>query len=564
MAAGYAVIGADGRETARSAAFDEADVTQRVPLADGSTLLVSGGSETEALRRELAQARQTNDARQTFMSRMSHDIRTPMNAIVGLTALARTHIDERPRVADALMKIETASTQLLSLINEVLDMSYLDSGRFRVASAPFALSDLLHAVMTVIRPLAEKKQQTLRLSAGAVEAENFRGDADRLRQVFVNIANNAVKYTSEGGRIGLSVSVTKTGQTALLRFVCRDNGMGMSEAFLARLFEPFERAENGAVSRTEGTGLGMSIVKKLTEAMGGSIAVKSREWMGTEVTVEVPLECVEQEPVPAALTGRKLLIIEADEDRRAAYERILGEAGAMLTVVPGASEAVEALTEAAFTGTPFSLCVIGGSRTDDGTLYDAAEYLHQASPGMVLVLVSDDDWDKIEYRAGRAGIRYFLPLPFFAGSLTAGLSRALTGEESGGTVTEAPDLTGMHLLLAEDNPINREIALEFLKSTHAAVDAAEDGRAAVNTYLQSAPGTYGCILMDVQMPVMDGYEATRAIRESGRPDADVPIYAMTANTFAEDIARAREAGMNGHIAKPVDIAVLMQTLRRLR
>ncbi len=521
-------------------------------------------ADNRILRERLREADDANRAKEVFLSNMSHDIRTPMNAIVGMTALAKKHIDEKTRVVDALNKIETASTHLLGLINDVLDMSRINSGRMKLLEARFSLSDLLHETMTILRPQMEKKGHRYELVTENIFAESFVGDALRLRQIYVNIVNNAVKYTDEGGEISLHVSEEKEGELCRLNFVCQDNGIGMSEEFLKRIFEPFERVNSSTISRIEGTGLGMSIVKKLVEAMDGWIHIESELGKGTCVTISTPLPVDQEQVRTEELTNKTLLILEADEALRADYRRYLEEYGISFSLVSTVEEAFNALADADFQNRAYDAAIIGRSLRGTGSVLDIAGYLHKSYPELILVLARDEEWSELEYRATRCGVHSFIPLPFFRKSLLGALNTALRPEEQ--TVSgEAVVLEGMRILLVEDNLINREIAREILESTKAEVVTAEDGREAVERYLAEEAGTFDLILMDVQMPVMDGYSATKAIRGSGRPDAlTIPIYAMTANTFAEDIAHAKSAGMNGHIAKPIDINAMMQTLRQLR
>lgn len=520
--------------------------------------------EIEKLKTQLEDAKASNMAKEAFLSNMSHDIRTPMNAIVGMTALAKKHIDEKARVADALGKIETASGHLLSLINEVLDMSRIDSGRMKITNERFSLSDLLHDVITIIQPQMEQKGHTWKLETRDISQEFLIGDVLRLRQIYVNIINNAVKYTPDGGNIMLSITEKVSGDACDLVFCCRDNGIGMSEDFLSRIFDPFERAGSTTVSKIEGTGLGMSIVKRLAEAMDGSIDIKSATGEGTSVTISIPMP-FEDVPLSASfLADKRFLIIESDDELKKLYEEYLGEYGIAHKTVPSASYAVSVLAEAEYDHTEYSAVIIGRSREDSGSIFDIASYIRNARPDMTVILISDSNWDEIQYQANRSGITHFIPLPFFRKSLLNGITNALADDSSPDNSFGAPDLKGKRLLLVEDNLINMEIAKEILSATGAEIDTAENGARAVECFKASKEGEYCVILMDVQMPVMDGYEATRNIRSVERSDAGtIPIFAMTANTFAEDIARAHEAGMNGHIAKPIDINILMQTLMKV-
>ena len=520
-------------------------------------------AENRELRLQLQQALEASAAKETFLSNMSHDIRTPMNAIVGMTALAKRYIDEKSRVMDALDKIETASGHLLNLINDMLDMSRINSGRLKLTSEPFSLSDLIHDILIIIRPQMESRKHDFRLHLEHIEAESFLGDPLRIRQILVNILSNAAKYTEDGGRVEFTVSEEAGPERCLLDFTCRDNGIGMSKEFLERIFEPFERVNSSTISRIEGTGLGMSIVRRLVDAMEGEIRIDSTPGEGTEVRIRLPLKVEKIQAETSALRGKRLLVVEQDEKRREIYAKYLGEFNLEHTVVSAMPEALSALTEADFRQQPYHLVLIGGMKEGSARMLDLAAYLHESWPGVTLVLISEDDWPRIEYRANRAGVRHFIPVPVFRRTLVNGLNAALEGEADESSSAGSPNLEGKRILLVEDNAINREIAVEVLKMTNAAVDTAENGREGAEKFLSSPEGTYDLILMDIQMPVLDGYGAVRMIRSSARADAaGIPIYAMTANTFAEDVAKAREAGMNGHIAKPLDIGALMHILRK--
>ena len=520
-------------------------------------------AENRELRLQLQQALEASAAKETFLGNMSHDIRTPMNAIVGMTALAKRYIDEKSRVMDALDKIETAGGHLLNLINDMLDMSRINSGRLKLTSEAFSLSDLIHDILIIVRPQMESRKHDFRLHLEHIEAESFLGDPLRIRQILVNILSNAAKYTEDGGRVEFTVSEEAGPERCFLDFTCRDNGIGMSKEFLERIFEPFERVNSSTISRIEGTGLGMSIVRRLVDAMEGEIRIDSTPGEGTEVRIRLPLKVEKIQAETGALRGKRLLVVEQDEKRREIYAKYLGEFNLEHTVVSAMPEALSALTEADFRQQPYHLVLIGGMKEGSARMLDLAAYLHESWPGVTLVLISEDDWPRIEYRANRAGVRHFIPVPVFRKTLVNGLNAALEGEADESSSAGSPNLEGKRILLVEDNAINREIAVEVLKMTNAAVDTAENGREGADRFLSSPEGTYDLILMDIQMPVLDGYGAVRMIRSSARADAaGIPIYAMTANTFAEDVARAREAGMNGHIAKPLDIGTLMHVLRK--
>ena len=568
MAREYAVTDQNGQVLYNTPGFDQEAVREKLSLTGGAQLWISGvDREMAELQTALQEAREANLAKETFLSNMSHDIRTPMNAIIGMTALAKNHIDEKARVADSLEKIEVASGHLLSLINDVLDMSRINAGRMSISQEVFSLGDLLHETLTIVRPQMAQKSHHFRFRAEDILYESLHGDALRLRQIFVNIINNSVKYTPAGGDIDVSFREEAAGDRVILCFVCRDNGIGMTPAFLERIFDPFERVNSSTISRIEGTGLGMSIVKKLIEAMEGTIAIESAPGAGTTVTIRIPLRYELLSVDTAALRGRRLLILEADETMRDTYTRYLRDVGVDFVLAASSQEAIAALTDADFSGSAFDAVILGRDIGPDTSIYDAADYISRAHPGLVIILISDHNWSEIEYQANRHGISLFIPLPVFRKSLLLGLNQALLsrdGQESFGGAA-VPDLTGRRILLAEDNEINAEIACELLSMTHAQVDTAENGKEALERFDASAPGTYDLILMDIQMPVMDGYAAVRRIRALDRPDARrVRVIAMTANAFAEDISKARAAGMDGHLAKPIDIPKLMQLLRQIQ
>lgn len=563
MARRFAIINQEGKTVFQTEAFESAKVTERLTLPDGTMLLLCDNATMQSLREELAEAKNANEAKEEFLSNMSHDIRTPMNAIIGMTALAKKHIDEKTRVMDALNKIDIASSHLLGLINDILDMSRINSGKMKIAEEQFSLSDLLHDTLTIIRPQIVKKNHTFTFSVGDVPEEVLCGDPMRIKQIYVNIISNAIKYTNDGGKIEVTVTEEPEKDGCTLCLSCADNGIGMSPDFLDRIFNPFERVSSSTISRVEGTGLGMSIVKKLIDAMGGTIRIESELGAGTTVTVRIPLRIVNLPLQTEALAGKRVLIIEADEEQQDIFRRYLSGSGVDHLIIKSSSEAIQALTDADYRQKAFHAVILGKKDEGFGFVFDTASYLSQSFPHLALILIGDYDWEEIEYRANRCGIRHFLPLPVFRKTLLNELNATLSSAKEEEQAFGSPDLSGRHILLVEDNIINREIALELLSMTNASVDTAENGQQAVEAYESAGEGYYDLILMDIQMPVMDGYAATHAIRSSKRSDsASIRIIAMTANTFAEDVARARDAGMDGHLAKPIDIPFLMQMLRQ--
>ncbi len=563
MKRGYAVVTAKEKTILfHNDAFQIDDVKEKILLNDDTQLWISGEDERYAdAMKLLEEAKQENQAKETFLSNMSHDIRTPMNAIIGLTLLAKNHIDEKARVADSLNKIEVASGHLLSLINEVLDMSRINSGRLSINEEHFWLSDLLHEVLTVVKPQMEEKHHHFIFQTDDILYESLYGDTLRLRQIFVNIINNSVKYTNENGEILVSFRQEMQDEHCYLCFRCQDNGIGMSEDFLKKIFDPFERANSTTISHIEGTGLGMSIVKKLIEALDGTIEIRSALKEGTCVDIRIPLRYETVKVNIEALKNRHILILENDPEIRQKITQYLKDDKISCKETGSFSEAISLLTDDEFRNEKTDALLLGEIGEATGDLFDVASYLHKAHPDMTIVLIGDQDWNDIEYRANRSGIEHFIPLPLFRKSLINGIAAALS-EHDQDSLSGGLDLSDKRILLVEDNFINREIAKEILSTTNVTVDVAENGQEALDRYLSDVH--YDAILMDVQMPVMNGYEASRAIRSSGKEDAaTIKIFAMTANTFAEDIAKAKEAGMNSHIAKPIDVQKLMQALRTI-
>ena len=567
MAKGYAVKNNKNDEILfRSADFKEEEIAEQIAMSDETTLLISGTDplqrQIDDLNRKLQEAESANLAKEAFLSNMSHDIRTPMNAIIGMTGLAKKNIDEKTRLLDSLNKIDSASAHLLSLINEVLDMSRINSGKLLINEEPFYLSDLLHDTLIIVRPQMEAKGHHFDVKYHNIVYENLVGDIQRLRQIFVNILNNSVKYTKDKGEISLSICEEVKDDRCELIFNCTDNGMGMSQDFLKRIFDPFERVNNSTNSGIEGTGLGMSIVKKLVDAMNGRIDIQSKEGEGTSITIAIPLAYETMDIDASALQKKRFLIVMEDDDTSKMLQGYLNEFSIPNVTVRDFTSAITEFTDADFERHPFDGILFGNFENRTGNTFTMASYFRKSYAGLPMVLISEDDWGKIEYKVNRNGIENFIPTPLFRKSLISSLQEIFTKEHNASATLQTPDLSDKTILLVEDNFINREIALELLRSTKAQLFSAENGKAALDMYLASDEGYYDIVLMDIQMPVMDGYEATTAIRNSGRKDASsIRIYAMSANVFAEDIAKARSIGMDGHIGKPIDVAKLMQTLR---
>ena len=536
-------------------------------------------SEAELLRMNqqleeaLSAAEAANQAKSVFLSNMSHDIRTPMNAIAGMTSIALSHIDEKARVQDCLRKIQTASSHLMSLVNDVLDISRIDSGRMSLNDELFSLADLIHDVAVIVRPQAAQKGHVLKLDIGLIREENLCGDSLRLRQILVNIIGNAIKYTPDRGEILVSISqyaapdpAGEKGEGLWLDFVCQDNGLGMSQEFLSRIFLPFERANNSTMSKIEGTGLGMSIVKSLIDRMGGRIEVESQEGVGSRFRVQLPLT-----PMPQSrssyerLAGKTVLIAEGMDGRAEKLAACLEGEGILFTRVKSALDAVACLTQAQSEGRMPCALFLGQELEDMPVLNLASHVRQSAGPDFPILLISEADWAQLEYRATRAGVNAFVPCPLFKSRLLDTLAKLTESgrEHEDDSVANIADYSRRHVLLVEDNELNQEIALEMLSCNGVHAEVADNGAMALEKFQASPEGYYDLIFMDVQMPVMNGYEATMHIRTLPRADAEkVWIVAMTANAFVEDIRTAREAGMNEHLAKPVSMERLQEILHR--
>lgn len=524
------------------------------------------------LKKALQEAEKVNESKSRFLSNMSHDIRTPMNAILGMTSIGLTHIDEKARVQDCLNKIQTASTHLMSLVNDVLDMSRIDSGRLTLHEESFSLADLIHDVSVIVRPQASQKNQELKIEIARIEEENLLGDPLHLRQILVNIIGNAVKYTPENGEISvrfaqyLSEPGTIDGpEKVWLDFQCEDNGIGMSKEFLEKIFVPFERVQNEITSKIEGTGLGMSIVKNLVERMGGQIAVESEEGAGSCFTVKLPITVAEKgakmQDLPA---GEVVLIAEGREERAGQIADYLKEGGLVPVHQASGAQAVTWLTEAQYEERMPCAMLIGEELPDMPVLNLASHVRQLAGQDFPIALVSEADWAQLEYRATRVGINAFVPCPLFKSRLLGTLRDLIGGSRNDAAMADRKkDFSAYRVLLVEDIELNQEIAVELLSMIGVQVEVADDGAQAVEKFENSPEGYYHLIFMDVHMPVMDGYEATKRIRQMDRKDAaEIWIVAMTADAFVEDVRLAKEAGMNEHISKPVEPNRLQDILYR--
>ena len=533
-------------------------------------------SDTQELNAKLQvaveKAESANRAKSTFLSNMSHDIRTPMNAIIGFTTLALSNIDDTERVKDYLGKTLASSNHLLSLINDVLDMSRIESGKIHLEEVEVNLSDVLHDLKTIVSGQIYAKQLELYMDVMDVTDEDVYCDKTRLNQILLNLLSNAIKFTPAGGTVSVRVRqlAGKVHGCGQYEFRIKDNGIGMSQEFAQKIFEPFERERTSTVSRIQGTGLGMAITKNIVDMMGGTIEVQTAQGKGTEFTVCVPMRAqTEQRPVEkiTELEGLKALVVDDDFNTCDSVTKMLVKVGMRAEWTLSGKEAVLRARQSIEMSDVYHAYIIDWRLPDMNGIEVTRQIrsLHDDTP---IIILTAYDWSDIEVEAKAAGVTAFCAKPMFMSDLRETLMSALGQKPADAVQGLLPeknaDFKGKHILLVEDNELNREIAQEILREYGFLVDSAENGAVAVEKVSTAAPGSYDLVLMDVQMPIMDGYTATRKIRALDDPArAKLPILAMTANAFDEDRRNALESGMNGFLSKPIVIDDLVQELRKI-
>ncbi len=528
----------------------------------------------KALSDALISAEHANRAKTAFLNNMSHDIRTPMNAIVGFTALAASHIDNKDQVQDYLGKISVSSQHLLALINDVLDMSRIESGKVNIEEKEVHLPDVIHDLRTIIQSNIASKQMELFIDTQDVIHEDIITDKLRLNQVLLNILSNAIKFTPEGGTISFRVieKPSSKDDVAVLEFRIKDNGIGMSEEFQKTLFEAFSREKTSTVSGIQGTGLGMAIAKNIVDMMGGEITVNSVEGKGSEFIVEIPckISSVSQkfEPLPE-LQGLRALVADDDVDTCLSVCSMLREIGMRPDWTNYGKEAVIRAKDALDQADEFKAYIIDWQMPDLNGIETVRRIRKVIGDSTPIIILTAYDWADIEDEAREAGVTAFCSKPLFMSELRRVMAQPFMADNEEKTNENSkqesmPDFSGKRALLAEDNQMNQILAENILRNVGLDVDIAGDGTEAVEKMISAPAGYYDIILMDIQMPKMDGYEATSKIRAlDDKTKSSIPIVAVTANAFKEDRQIAMDAGMNGHLAKPYDVPAIMKTLKEL-
>ena len=509
---------------------------------------------------QMNEAIMANRAKTNFLSEMSHDIRTPMNAIMGMTELALSQQDTPVRIREYLQKIRTASGHMMSLLNEVLDMSRIESGKVLISPEEMEIADFLHEVLVVAKPQADAKGLLFDLSIGKIEQERIMADSVRLKQIFLNLLSNAVKFTPEGGRVTLFLEMEreKTGGV-VMRAEVADTGIGMSREFIEKIFVPFEREHSLTVSKIQGTGLGMAITKNLVELMKGEIRVESRQNEGSRFWLTIPFEAApdHMEAYRRALSGKRILVFSEDRSRSGHLSQIIERLGMQMDWADRAEQVIFDLNDAVFADWEYFAFLTAEKAGEVEMVSFLSEIRKRMGDSFPMLMLSEGDWSQMEYVLTRSGINAFIPLPLFCSRIASALyafTQEGRAEQTLQSAEKRRDFSGKRILLVEDNELNLEIATELLGMSGLLIAPACDGRRAVEMFTASRPFYYDLIFMDIQMPVMNGLDATRAIRSLNRPDAElVPIIAMSANAFVEDAKNSLGAGMNDHISKPLDM-----------
>ncbi|MCI8581231.1 MAG: response regulator [Dorea sp.] len=521
-------------------------------------------AELEKAREEAVSA---NKAKSEFLSNMSHDIRTPMNAIVGMSAIATANIDNVQQVQNCLRKITLSSKHLLGLINDVLDMSKIESGKMTLNMDQVSLREVMEGIVNIVQPQIKEKNQQFEVIINDIMTENVCCDSVRLNQILLNFLSNAIKFTPEGGKIQLSMEEEESSRGkdwVRIHLMVKDNGIGMSEEFSRKIFDSFTREDSARVQKIQGTGLGMAITKYIVDAMGGTIDVKSEHGKGTEFHVELELERAVVQEEDMILPEWNMLVVDDDEQLCRTTAESLKAIGVHADWTLDGETAVLMTEKRHRQHNDYHIILLDWKLPGMNGIKTANVIRKKMGDDIPILLISAYDWSDIEEEARGVGINGFISKPLFKSTLYYGL-RKYAGISEGGEQNpeeESKDFEGRRILLAEDNDLNWEIAEELFGELNLTIDRAENGQVCVEIFEQSDPGYYDAILMDIRMPIMNGYEATEKIRSLGRMDSDIPIIAMTADAFSEDIKHCLACGMNAHIAKPIDVQEAVRQLEK--
>ena len=525
--------------------------------------------QQKILQDALLVAQKANDAKRDFLSRMSHEIRTPMNAIIGMSAITFNYLDDKKRTADCLSKITFSSKHLLMLLNDVLDMSKIENGKLNIRQELFDLKNLVTSLADINYGLATAKGLAFEIVISGFKDELLLGDSMRVNQILLNLLSNAIKFTPKGGSVRLEIRMLRSASDKIwLRFIVKDSGIGMKKEFLEHLYEPFEQADNGIARKYGGTGLGMAITKNLVAIMDGTIEVESQEGAGTTFMVDLPFGVSKVDKKTAAdMEEMRVLVVDDDNDTCEHAAVLLKGMGVNVDWALNGFEAIEKVRSACEDdGRCYDVCFIDWCMPELDGIETARRMRRYVDPDVLIIIISAYDWSGIEEQAKAAGVNAFIAKPFFASNLYNTLLTVSRKPELGFSAVgnkETYDFGGKKVLLVEDNELNMEIASELLKFVNLQVEHAENGKVAVDIFRNSKEKEYALIFIDIQMPLMNGYDAARCIRSSEHPAAGtIPIIAMTANAFTDDVQAAFDAGMNGHLAKPIDVEALYKTIAR--
>ncbi len=527
---------------------------------------------TQRQMKELEEARKlaerANLAKSEFLSNMSHDIRTPMNAIMGMTAIATENMDDMERVEDCLKKISVSGKHLLGLINDVLDMSKIESGKMTLNISRISLRDTMDSIVNIVQPQVKEKNQTFDIFVRNVITENVFCDGVRLNQVLINILGNAVKYTPEGGKIHVTFDQEpspKGDAYVRVHFSIQDTGIGMTPEFCKQIFDSFSREDNARIQKIEGTGLGMAITKYIVDKMEGNIEVTSVLNQGSEFHVILDLEKASESEEDMKLPNWQMLVVDDNELFGQSAVDSLKEMGVRVEWVDDGLKAIDMVEEHHSRQEDYNIVLLDWKMPGMNGIETARKIRSLVGEDVPVLLISAYDWSEFKEEACAAGITGFISKPLFKSTLYYGLKKFIYDEAQNDESSQnemIQDYTGKRILLAEDNDLNWEIANELLSAFGFDVKWAENGKLCVEEFCQSEPGYYDVVLMDLRMPIMNGYEAASAIRETEREDNNIPIIAMTADAFAEDIQRCLDCGMNAHVSKPIDMKELLHTLEK--